>query len=128
MVVGLKQCTFPGCSTLGTTSRCDRHPYPDRTGPVNPKYQSARWARIRAQKLRNSPVCEQCHEEGRITPAKAVDHKDGDPDNDAPENLRSMCIACHSRKTAAQDGGFGRAKGGTMRPAIGLDGWPVGSK
>lgn len=52
-----------------------------------------------------------------------VDHVDGDPNNNAPENLRTLCVSCHSRKTASEDGGFGNAE----RVLIGCDadGWPL---
>jgi 5-methylcytosine-specific restriction protein A len=31
--------------------------------------------------------------------------------SDDPSNLQGACHACHSRKTARADGGFGRARG-----------------
>jgi 5-methylcytosine-specific restriction enzyme A len=45
--------------------------------------------------------------------ATDVDHVDGDSENNSQDNLRSLCHACHSRKTATQDGGFGRPGGGS---------------
>ncbi|HHA2936777.1 HNH endonuclease signature motif containing protein [Stenotrophomonas maltophilia] len=52
-----------------------------------------------------------------------VDHADGDPNNNAPENLRTMCISCHSRKTAREDGGFGNAQHVVV--GCDADGWPI---
>tara|TARA_R110002072_G_scaffold100778_4_gene222019 strand:- start:2084 stop:2302 length:219 start_codon:yes stop_codon:yes gene_type:complete len=39
-------------------------------------------------------------------------------------NLQVLAKQCHSRKTAEQDGAFGRAKQ-TPRAKTGPDGWPV---
>ena len=44
-------------------------------------------------------------------PAKHVDHVDNDRSNEEPDNLRSLCVPCHSRKTVRCDGGFGRGRG-----------------
>lgn len=63
--------------------------------------------RISPDKLRESPLCEHCKREGRLTPATQVDHIDGDPENNAPANLASLCAPCHSLKTARENGGFG---------------------
>lgn len=54
-----------------------------------------------------------------------VDHADGDPNNNDPSNLRTMCVACHSRKTAREDGGFGNTGPGRSVVACDVDGWPV---
>jgi predicted phosphodiesterase/5-methylcytosine-specific restriction endonuclease McrA len=61
------------------------------------------WRRIRATQLRREPLCS-C---GRI--AREVDHISADTADNRPSNLRSYCKSCHSRKTVASDGGFGRA-------------------
>ncbi|MEW6383526.1 MAG: HNH endonuclease [Pseudomonadota bacterium] len=52
-----------------------------------------------------------------------VDHIDGDPNNNATTNLQTLCVSCHSRKTAREDGGFGNPD----RVVIGCDdeGWPL---
>jgi 5-methylcytosine-specific restriction protein A len=55
-------------------------------------------------------VLSQCHAEGRVTAAQHVDHvvprEQGGSDDWA--NLQALCASCHSRKTALEDGGFGR--------------------
>jgi 5-methylcytosine-specific restriction protein A len=67
---------------------------------------------VSAAVLRERPVCEECGREG----ATDVDHvvsleRGGTHD---PANLRALCHGCHSRKTVAVDGGFGRTpKGAT---------------
>jgi 5-methylcytosine-specific restriction protein A len=52
-----------------------------------------------------------------------VDHEDGDPNNNDPSNLRTLCIGCHSRKTAREDGGFGNAE--SVVVGCDADGWPL---
>lgn len=66
-------------------------------------YQSTAWRKLRAVKLKQSPMCEQCERNGRITPAQMVDHivpiNKGGASLDI-ENLQSLCNACHNRKSA----------------------------
>lgn len=66
--------------------------------PRHPFYNTKTWKRLRQVKLISDPLCEAC----RRKPATDVDHiigisKGGSPT--AMENLRSLCHACHSRKT-----------------------------
>ena len=72
-----------------------------------------RWQRLRLAYLARNPLC-QCDENegaGCGRAATVVDHRT--PHNGDPallydwDNLRSMTKACHDRKTAARDGGFG---------------------
>lgn len=95
-------------------------------------YDTAQWQQLRALKLRANPLCEGCEAGGVLTPASEVDHVVSV--SQAPElradlsNLRSLCKPCHSAKTAAQDGGMGRAPGEVRRPAPPLRGcWPDGT-
>jgi 5-methylcytosine-specific restriction protein A len=68
-------------------------------------YSSARWRRLRRQKLAASPLCEACRAEtGRVVVATVVDHRKpvrlgGDPFPPL-SGLRSLCWPCHSAKTA----------------------------
>jgi 5-methylcytosine-specific restriction protein A len=71
--------------------------------------RSTAWRDARAKFLRVHPVCAGC---GAI--AMVVDHLDphcGDPvifwDR---RRWQALCVPCHARKTAAQDGGFGNAR------------------
>lgn len=52
------------------------------------------------------PVMSQCHTEGRVTPAYAVDHVVAHKGSDAlfwdeEGNWQSMCRSCHSKKTGS---------------------------
>ena len=66
-------------------------------------YTTQRWQRLRRLKLQVNPLCEYCLNEGRITPAVAVDHivpvaKGGDP-YPPLDHMDSCCSPCHNRKT-----------------------------
>lgn len=74
----------------------------------------ARWRKLRVMVLRRQPLCQDpygIHEEaGEVVPATEVDHiiprrRGGD---DSMENLQGLCKGCHSRKTAVEDGRWGR--------------------
>lgn len=56
--------------------------------------------------------CYTCQDCGRLAGRKGeahVDHRDGNPANNDPVNLQTLCASCHSTKTATRDGGFGNA-------------------
>ncbi|WP_367363511.1 HNH endonuclease [Mesotoga sp.] len=66
--------------------------------------------------LNSEPLCRECKKHGRLTLATEVDHiiplsKGGD---NSPGNLQPLCHACHSRKTASEDGGFGNTSSDTL--------------
>mgnify|MGYP003651026733 CR=1 FL=1 len=67
----------------------------------------SRWRRLRRMILNRHPLCVHC--DGSVA-ATEVDHivPRAAGGNDAPENLQGLCKSCHSRKTATEDGGFGR--------------------
>lgn len=86
-------------------------------------YRTKEWRRARAEFLERHPTCALCG-----APADTVDHvrpHRGDKrlfwDS---ANWRAMCKACHDRKTARSDGGFGNAPGETVSSACGEDGLP----
>lgn len=66
-------------------------------------YWSPAWRKVRRLKLKQDPLCEDCKKQGRITPARLVDHiheiKDGGARLDL-KNMRSQCYKCHAIKTA----------------------------
>lgn len=69
----------------------------------------AAWRKIRAAQLQREPLCRECAKTHRVTAANTCDHIDGDYNNNPTDgsNYQSLCGPCHSRKTAAEDGGFG---------------------
>jgi len=74
---------------------------------------SAAWRRIRdSVLLRDHYTCRCC---GRVVGGKGeahVDHIDGDSGNNPADgsNWQTLCVKCHSVKTAREDGGFGNAQ------------------
>ena len=59
--------------------------------------------------LNNFPLCVECEKAGRVTVAQVVDHRI--PIAVAPErrlewdNLQSLCVECHNRKTRGEQQG-----------------------
>lgn len=66
-------------------------------------YQSTAWRKLRAVKLEQEAMCEECLKVGRLTPAQMVDHivpiNKGGAGLDM-DNLQSLCNTCHARKSA----------------------------
>jgi len=61
-------------------------------------YDTKLWREVvRPEQLTRQPDCEDCGEW-----ASEVDHIDGDATNHAPDNLRSLCKPCHTRRTALE--------------------------
>jgi len=84
------------------------------------------WDKLRLVILRRDlHLCQPCKADGRTTPATAVDHikPKSQGGTDDQDNLQAICDDCHRAKSAAEGH---EAKGHAPRPAIGLDGWPVG--
>ena len=87
-------------------------PKADTRGSAASRGYDARWRRIRSRHLSQHPLCAHCLQNGRTEAAQHVDHiiplrKGG---THAKGNLQSLCASCHSRKTAREDGGFGRGR------------------
>lgn len=81
---------------------------------------STRWRALRAQVLREQPLCPLCMKAGKVEPAVDVDHKDGNSHNNARDNLWGLCKPHHSEKTATE------MSGKTWTPkGVGTDGWPL---
>jgi len=106
-------CTWPGCGQLVKEgSRCERHKRQERKqydagrGSATQRGYGGRWREARARFLALHPTCE-C---GQV--ATEVDHRvahRGNYDLFWDESLWSAkCKRCHSRKTAKQDGRWGR--------------------
>ncbi|MDY3213415.1 HNH endonuclease [Pyramidobacter sp.] len=117
---------IPGENYLKMKKIQSRKEY-NRSRPVGHDfYQSTEWRKLRGAYRRAHPLCEECLREGRTEPAVIVDHVEEIADGGDPydwDNLRSMCLACHNRKTAAER--RRRAGGGgsqNSRPLAGVSG------
>ena len=110
-----RPCKHGGCNVLTTNGYCDKHSS-DRLKPRVSAAQRGygyKWRKARENHLQLYPYCEECKRQGKPgVLATDVDHitpHKGDPDLFwDPNNWQSLCHECHSRKTAREDGGFGR--------------------
>jgi 5-methylcytosine-specific restriction enzyme A len=117
-----RPCTHPGCGALTKSGRCDAHRYVrqrSHRGREHQKLYGYRWRQASKAFLSQHPLCQcdDCKEgELRITPSDVVDHHEphrGDFELFWDQgNWRAMAKACHDRKTALEDGGFGNERVG----------------
>ena len=107
-----RPCRQPGCPAL-TDRRdgyCEQHAgYGHKMYKLSRAdtgeqklYQSARWRKLREQKLAEDPFCEACAraKPARITAATIVHHRSplkqgGDPFEWS--NLEAICASCHNK-------------------------------
>jgi 5-methylcytosine-specific restriction enzyme A len=135
-------CRHPGCGRLIETSgHCVKHvalyrkQSDDRRGNANDRGYTRRWQKARETYLSSHPLCEcdDCKAQGLVIPSIIVDHKiphrlkealdSGDAAAIARaqdlfwdrDNWQAMSKRCHDRKTAREDGGFGRLGGGAKK-------------
>lgn len=77
--------------------------------------------KLRAQLLRQEPLCRLCKEKGRVTVATIADHvipiAQGGAVHDLA-NMQPVCAECHQDKT-------NRDNGRRVKRRIGADGWPA---
>jgi 5-methylcytosine-specific restriction protein A len=87
-------------------AREDRRRYDAARGGSSARGYGARWRKLRRIVLAKHPFCQA---PGCTAPATEVDHivprvRGGD---DREANLQALCKACHSAKTAREDGRWG---------------------
>ena len=72
----------------------------DRASAASRGYDS-RWRNQRTAYLRHHPLCVVCDAHGVTTPATLVDHilPLADGGTNVVENLQSLCVPCHAKKT-----------------------------
>ena len=84
-----------------------------RGTPAQRGYDSY-WKKVRAHKLKQSPLCEKCVELGfaadssKLVASVLVHHIDGNPRNNISANLMSLCNACHEEIHKKDRWGRGR--------------------
>jgi len=124
----LHPCSHPGCGTLTRERWCAAHKlarYRDereRRGSTAERGYGSKWNRYRLRFLREHPLCAECARQGRTTLANVVDHITPHRGDQRlfwnPANHQALCDHrspwnCHGKKTALEDGAFGRdPKGG----------------
>jgi 5-methylcytosine-specific restriction enzyme A len=90
-------------------------------------YNRSAWKKLRASKLSQNPLCEECLKRELFVPAVHVDHVL--PLATHPErgmdatNLQSLCHSCHSGKTREEQ--TGRKSKHWSSGRVGLDGIPL---
>jgi 5-methylcytosine-specific restriction protein A len=108
----LRVCLEPGCPELVTSGRCARHQSARRrverrhySGQPTVNY-GRRWRKSRALFLERNPFCSVCADEGKVTPANVVDHREphrGDFELFWREsNWSALCESHHNQKTARE--------------------------
>lgn len=112
-----KPCNKPGCRELTTERYCEKHKpeqhqYDQHRGTAAERGYDHRWREYRKWYLQQNPLCRHCSDEGQVTPATVVDHIVPHKGNMElfwnPKNHQPLCKMHHDRKTATEDGGFGR--------------------
>lgn len=130
-------CRQAGCGALiEKPGHCEKHrkanqvASDDRRGTAHDRGYTSAWTKARDSYLRSHPLCVHCKTEGRpAIAAQVVDHiiphklkqaiDSGDPARiaaarmlfwDSAGNWQPLCKPHHDRKTAAEDGGFGRRR------------------
>ena len=103
----LRSCTYPGCSELVRSGRCDKHKaitqrqQDERRGSASSRGYGRRWQQIRLLALSRQPLCCDCEQAGLIVAANEVHHikalRNGG--THAMDNLLCLCHACHSKRT-----------------------------
>lgn len=71
-----KPCKHPGCPRLTDSQYCEIHiklHISDRVGAFGRGY-SSRWQKARKRFLARYPLCAECQQAGKLTPATVVDH------------------------------------------------------
>ncbi len=116
-VAPAKPCCKPGCAALTRSRYCEthtreqEHAYDKQRGSPSSRGYGHKWRMTRARFLRAHPLCVMADEQGKqcLAPATDVDHivpkRAGGTDEWS--NLQPLCHACHSTKTAREDGRWG---------------------
>jgi 5-methylcytosine-specific restriction protein A len=110
-----KPCRVSNCPNAATNGYCDDHASRRKTydpqqqakwdRPGHHLYSTVRWQQVRAQQLRNEPLCRDCASRQLVTVATDVDHitpHRGDERLFWYGALQSLCHSCHSMKTASE--------------------------
>ncbi len=112
----LRPCRHPGCFRLTANGWCLEH-QPKTKRPDQRSEQAKEWHKLyskdiwtkvlRPGQLLREPFCRECAKRGYRVRATEVDHIKPHRGDWAlfidPNNLQSLCHACHSAKTMAEN-------------------------
>ena len=107
----MKPCPVPGCPELVSSGRCPTHTRSrDRSdawarGTAAHRGYDWTWTKLRNRYIQANPLCELCDRAGKTEVGMVVDHirplaQGGERLN--AENLQTLCLSCHARKTKAE--------------------------
>jgi len=127
-----RPCARPGCAALVAKGYCEAHKKDSaaarrvvvKAALISTKwYNSKRWKATRIGFFMRHPLCADPYSRHGAGPVAAtdLDHKTPHKEDFGlfwdPTNWQGLCKACHSYKTAMEDGGFGRGRGvKSLRP------------
>lgn len=126
-----KPCSHPGCFILvHGVSRCEKHAAEHRRLSDQHRDSAAergyghKWRKAREGYLSKHSLCLMCDSNGFVEPSSVVDHIVPHRGNKElfwdKDNWQALCKSCHDKKTAREDGGFGRPGGGQKFVAFDL--------
>lgn len=106
-IAAKKICTYPGCGRKTDGGRCELHNKREKdTRPSSSvRGYDRQWRKLRNKFIKQNPLCAHCLP--KVVPAQHVDHivpfsGKSDPLRLDWKNLQSLCQACHTRKTKAE--------------------------
>ncbi|MBS4008076.1 MAG: HNH endonuclease [Clostridium sp.] len=112
-----RPCSHPGCPKLTDARFCEEHEKAEakryeryQRDPATRKLYGSAWRKVRKRYIAAHPLCENCLEQGQVTPAQEVHHvkplsQGGTNDYG---NIRATCTSCHSSITAREGGRWQR--------------------
>jgi 5-methylcytosine-specific restriction enzyme A len=113
-------CRHAGCTVLvDVAGHCEKHAKQkrrdsdERRGTAAERGYGSRWQKARVTYLVRNPLCVECKAEGAVRAATIVDHVEPHKGDQTlfwdTSNWQALCKPHHDRKTAREDGGFGRS-------------------
>ena len=100
----MRLCSYPGCSALVESGRCEKHAKQDRKeydrqrGSFRERGYSFEWDKARKLYLSKNPLCEICATKNKIVQSVLVHHKVPITEGGALldyNNLQALCNNCH---------------------------------
>lgn len=89
---------FCRCGAIVTSGSCEKCTPAKKTK----RPYDRQWRKVRADVMRDQPLCVDCEAAGRVRPAQEVHHvksvKSSPNDRLDPANLVPLCVACHRRR------------------------------
>jgi 5-methylcytosine-specific restriction protein A len=109
-------CKYPSCPKLTDSRYCGEHKKlidnqynKYQRDPLTKKRYGREWKQIRDRYIAAHPLCEECKNDNRLTPAKEVHHilrLSAGGDN-SENNLMALCKSCHSTITGRDGSRWG---------------------